>query len=190
MNTQELFASAKERLLAHGEHPPTLLVEYTDASGKPCLDYYHFANFGAETVLEEQKQFFNLGRLFGETNGRVEFTSLVFLSEAWVSHIEPGREKEFKQKYRRPRNDPHRREYLIAQIVTFEPSPSGMPAIKQHLERAEIVRPAKGVIDLVQETEDLGKPSMLFPTYFLSGWSLTQLPPDERRQAEELLKRF
>src|SRR6266571_1755622 len=147
MNTQELFERAKEDLLADGKHAPVMYVEYVDG-GQDKLDFFYFANFGAETPLEERKQFFALGMKWGrEQNGHVDFTALTFISEAWTSSVAPGT----KPAWKRPHEDPNRREALIAQIVTFMPTPDGRQEMKQTFLRAEIVRPSPDVVDLVSD---------------------------------------
>jgi len=143
MNTQELFQHAKDDLLADGKHAPMMYVEYDDKDGKPSMALYYFADFGADTLLEEHKQFFALGAKFGAEHGSVDFSQLTFIAEAWVSQIKPGHEREFQRRYKRPHNDPARREYLTAQIVELMPTPGDKKQMKQSLLRAEIVRPAR-----------------------------------------------
>ena len=172
MDMTTLFESAKTHLLANGDYPPTLWVEFTDAAGQEHMGLYTFAEFGAESALAEQQSFFAHGAEFGREHGRgVDISSLTLISEAWVSHVKHGEYKAFKHTYGRPEHDPRRREYLIAYIITLEPQPSGKPAIKQRVERAEIVRPAAGIIDLVQEPaeDDHGKMRMSLPMYWLAG---------------------
>ena len=175
MNTQELFTHAKEDLLADGKHAPIMYVEYTDANGKEAVDMYYFADFGAETPTEEYMQFFGLGAKFGEERGPVTFDCLTFIAEAWVSHVKPGS----KRGIRRPADDPNKKEYLIAQVVRLMPTPDGKQQMKQSLLRAEIVRPAQGVVDLVEEKDELQIIRLLFPSYFLAGYSSSQMPPEQ-----------
>jgi hypothetical protein len=67
----------------------------------------------------------------------------------------------------------------MAQIVKIQPAPDGKPVATQSVLRAEIVRPAPDIIDLVQDNDTEGIPSMLFPTYFMSGYSSSQRSPEE-----------
>lgn len=129
MDTQELFERAKKDLLAEGKHAPIMYVEFTDAKGEESLQYYYFDGFGAETALQEKMHFFALGAKFGEEHGQVEFTCLTFIGEAWVSSVKPGE----KQKFRRPEDDPNRRECLVAQIVKVQPTPGEKPTVAQSL---------------------------------------------------------
>jgi hypothetical protein len=175
MDTQELFERAKKDLIAEGKHAPVMYVEFTDKTGAVNLQMYYFADFGAETALQEKMHFFALGAKFGEEHGQVDFTCLTFICEAWVSSVKPGE----KRKFRRPEDDPNRRECLMAQIVKIQPAPGGKPAAAQSVLRAEMVRPAPGIIDLVQDDNTEGFPSMLFPTYFMSGYSSSQRSPEE-----------
>ncbi len=175
MDTQELFERAKKDLLAEGKHAPVMYVEFTDKTGAENLQMYYFVDFGAETALQEKMHFFALGAKFGEEHGQVEFTCLAFISEAWVSSVKPGE----KRKFRRPEDDTNRRECLMAQIVKIQPAPGGKPAAAQSILRAEIVRPAPGIIELGQDDDTEGFLSMTFPAYFLSGYSSSHRSPDE-----------
>lgn len=175
MNTQELFQLAKDDLLASGDHPPMLYVEFVDVAGEECVDVIYLANFGRGTYIEECKDFFRLGAKFGESDARVEFTRMSFISETWVSFVKPGEKRAFQ----RPEDDPHRREGLMAQILEFHPTPDGKPALKQLVLTAEVVRPMPNVIDLVEGTNIEITQRMLFPMYFLSGYASTQIPQEE-----------
>lgn len=179
MKTEELFELAKEDLLKDGEHPPVMYVEYT-LDGKEHLDYYYFAEFGAETPTEERMQFFALGAKWGQEHpGQIEFTQLTFVSEAWMSSVKPGS----KPGFRRPADDPNRKEALAAQIVTLQPTPDGKQDMKQTFLRAEIIRPAKGVVDLVPvDNSGIQVTRLLFPGYFLAGYSASQRTPEELAQ--------
>ena len=184
MDTQELFQRAKDDLLADGKHAPVMYVEY-EKEGKPCMDMYVFADFGAETPIEEQMYIFGLGMKFGETHGKVDITQVTFIGEAWVSHVPLEKREEFQRKYKRPEHDPNRTEALMMQITELQPTPSGKKEIKQSFKRATILRPTKDVIDLVPVTEELQITHRLFPTHFVLGYTSSQIPEDELRKMFE-----
>lgn len=182
MNTQELFQRAKDDLLADGKHAPVMYVEYTNKEGKLCVEMFYFADFGAETPLEEQMQLFGLGMKFGKERGEVDITQVTFIGEAWVSSMPIEKKEEFQRKYKRPEHDPNRTEALMMQITELMPTPSGKRELKQSFKRAQILRPTKDVIDLVPVTEELRITHRLFPTHFVLGYTSSQLSEDELRE--------
>ena len=185
MNIQELFQKAKQDLLDKGQHAPILYVEYRDAEGKDALYYYYFASFGAKTALREKMQFFDLGASFGLANKGVEFERLTFISEAWVSHI-PQRQT---RTFRRPEDDPNKREYLTAQMVEVMPTPDGKPTLRQSFHRAQILRPTTTVVELAPEERQGELRSTLFPIYFLSGYASSHMSEAELQQVFESVQR-
>ncbi len=172
MNITETFQGAKEELLIDGKYAPRMFVEYR-ADGKESLEMYYFADFGAETQTQENMQIFGLGVKFAEKNKRVgiEFTQITFISEAWMVVATP----EERKKWKRPENAPNRREYLTAMVVEVEGK-----TIKPHMYRAQMLRAGKS-LDLGPE-EKREVPRMIFPMYFLSGYSSAQMTPEQLTQ--------
>lgn len=184
MKQATLFEMAKEHFLDEGDHPPIMYVEYADADGRACTDMFYFADFGADTPIKERAQMFDLGVDWARKNdagGCVTFETITLIGEVWVSSVLPGE----KRTWKRPSDDPNRREALLAQIVTLEPTPSGKPAYKQSLARAWIVRPAAGVVDLAVDTpadDEVVVTRLLLPGYFLSGAVSTRMTKEQRAE--------
>lgn len=185
MNIQTLFQHAKEDMLREGQHAPILYVEYTDAAGKDSLALYYFAEFGAQTPREEHMHLFSLGMQFGQEQGRVDFTCLTFIAEAWVSSLKPGERRTWK----RPADDPNRKEALMALIVEVQPTPGGKPTLKQSFLQAEIVRVGETIDLLTRDTSDMEITQMLFPTYFLSGYSASHVTQSQLAEVMRKLRR-
>ncbi len=174
MNTQELFQHAKDDMVANGSHAAVMYAEYVGADGIESMALFYFLDFGGKTAVEERYHFFDLGMEFGEKHGKVEFICLTFITEVWISDVKPGE----KRAFRCPEDDPNRREGLMAQIVEIQPTPDGKPFLKQSVLRAEVIRPAPGIVDLIPDNEPYTSTQMLYPTYFLSGYIASQLSPE------------
>lgn len=67
----------------------------------------------------------------------------------------------------------------MAHIIEVHPTPGGKPHLKQSVLSAEIVR-AGGSVDLLErDMQGVEIVTMLFPGYFLAGYSASQASPEQ-----------
>jgi hypothetical protein len=179
MKIEDLFQEAKDRILKEGKHPPVMYIEWCE-SGKQHLDIYPFASFGAETADKEHRQMFSFGSQFGKQHPGAEISQLSLIIEVWASELIPGEAPTWK----RPAEDPQRHEYLTVQVVDLiDHGSKQKPDIEQSLHRAEILRPASGVVDLRPDNAPIVIVNLLLPAYFLAGFAYYAKLTDEQRAA-------
>lgn len=147
MDIQKIYKLAKEAILEHGEHLPTLYVEFQGISE---LVIAPIIGFGSEsgTTLDKQKLLFSIGRRLGQEYLGVKVSTVAFVCEAWTSSIPKGE----SYKYDRPSDDPNRKEVLIVSTLDA----SAPPNLKQSASLAEMLRDGKGnLVDLLADSKPL-----------------------------------
>lgn len=103
MDIQAIIAQAKAYILSQGYHPVTLYME--DAHQ---IYLYRFANFPG-TTRERQHTLCSLGFAYRKEFADKPIQHLSLVAEAWVSTTTRGE----RPTYRRPSEDPDRKELLI-----------------------------------------------------------------------------
>jgi hypothetical protein len=134
---EQIAEAAKERLLADGSHPPLLVL---DGDIKTVGVDLKFPN----TSDRRQELMYVVGLGVART-GIVGALRQVFLvSEAWMSHVEPG-----QRTAPMPSEDPKRREVLLISSLRLEGRQKRIAVI-------EMLRDTEGVVQELREvTPDL-----------------------------------
>src|SRR5437764_1208000 len=116
MDITTILQTAKDTILAHGEHMPMLYVE---CKGSRDITLLALAGFGDEsgTSLAKQKQLFLIGRMYGLEHKGKEVSQVCFVCEAWASSY-PADQAHFA--HPAPSKDPNRREVLTVQVMNAD----------------------------------------------------------------------
>ena len=184
LETTAFFEMAKASLLTDGKLAPMMYVEYTDNEGVEALSMLYFADWGADTPLEEHRQMYDYGIQFAADEEHATIQKLTMIAEAWVSStITP--EAYRKRTWKRPSDDPARREVLLAQIVELMPTPDGTFMPRQRMIQAEMVRSQAG-IDLLPAQEETGEiASTTLPLTFYRGYRQARILAEQLKKAEK-----
>ena len=98
---KQVTESAKEHLLARGNHPPLLVLEGDADTIGVDLDFPSEAD-------RRQELLYVIGLGVAYTGVVGALRQIFLVSEAWMSHVEPGQRTALM-----PSEDPKRREILI-----------------------------------------------------------------------------
>lgn len=151
IDIEEIIRLAKDYVLRHGDHPPTLYVHGTVDNA--ALPFYAFPD------VHEKKILFlaHAGKQLAESGKIGMVTEVFFISEAWISMAK--KDGSFIQ----PSRDPDRKEVLII---------SGLNVLdeKQNLAVLDIVRDSNGELrELIESSRSQGDEvkSPLLPAFVL-----------------------
>ncbi len=178
MNISAIVQHAKESLLVHGSHWPTLLVESDTASTIFILDGFGQPN---GTTLDKQKYLFRVGVQFGADHKGSEVKQVCLITEAWASTVKHG-----EQPISAPSLDPNRREMLMIVVLDVMPTPGGKSHLKQAVHVYEMLRAGTSLDLLAQNKEAEEIESMMLPS-FVAGWASTKL---SEGQLQDIVARF
>lgn len=162
MDIQEITRSARDFLLVHGKHPPTVFVEVEHDEQPHVLP---FANFPFDTTEERERGLFAAARRFARVSKKhlkgKRILALAFICEGWGAQVQRG------AAWTRPSRHPDRREILF--ILSLE-----VASMHQEAAAFEMLRPTGGAIDLVSLAEPEEVCSSLLPA-FLTGLQTASL---------------
>jgi hypothetical protein len=136
MDIIEIIEDAKKHLMEHGDHIPTLFVEF---EGKDLVMIV-FADL-PDIGFTRQKKFFVLGRKTALEHKGKRVQYLYFISEAWGLHLEEGEER---GPHKNLGDDPRRKELLTIQTMDA----STPPKLTQLAYSAEMIRYEGKFLDL------------------------------------------
>lgn len=181
MDIKEVTQDAKDYILEHGEHHPTMYVEFEEKE----LNLMVFADFPYETTFEKQKALFSVGAKLGQESPGKEIRQIIFVIEAWTSTWKKDGEP---YPYERPSEDPNRKEVLMVQVM--EPNKQTRE-LKQSVHIIEMLRDGSGeLVDLLPRTEQLEVNYNKMLTAFLAGFESSKLPDKElAKMIENVLRK-
>jgi hypothetical protein len=153
---EEVTRVAKEMLLQHGNHVPTLIVEGSkETVVTQVLDV-------ADTNEGRVQQMFEVGYSLARSGEVGTLRQVYFVIETWMSTVDPG-----EQPAIRPSQDPQRKEILLITSVS-------VPQREQKAAVLEMVRDQTGHLtelrDLPFDDEGVGENRLL--TAFVVGFTV------------------
>lgn len=173
MDINAIIDGSKDMMLEHGEHYPTMFVEFVGSDGIECCvlpDLMH-----AETNKARISLLFDGGRALGLRKTGHDIAGLCFVNEMWFSSYAS---KEEMRNAPSPSEDPNRREGLMLLVLEVIPAESEeKPRLKQTAHSFEIIRSGDSLDLLLRNKDDNIETELL--THFLAGFWSARFNDDE-----------
>jgi hypothetical protein len=170
MDIQAITQCAKDLLLEHGDHMPTIYIEF-EGNQVELIVIDHLE----ETTRAKMLQFFKIARgLALDRHWKATAVrEIIFVVEAWLGTYEKGEE----MKYAQVADDPNRKEVLIVSKMAVTPG-LFKPRLKTTMQTIEMLRVGGELVDLLPAEEvHVGEHSLL--QSFMAGLVSTEYSPEQ-----------